>query len=515
MTEPSYHIEAILQAVRPRTNHIGEVQTEGVTIDVIMDGCIVPIDASASLDELLKYRGQCVIVEGPIEFYYSKKRRETLKQIGTATTVKPMPGAAPSNTTTLFDALPTVCSPHYNNHPDTNRPITIWRGIDTIKIGLGIKWANAEALSMLAALQVNVREKPEEYRFFIGNQPWAILPYGRKKYRYGIQHGQLTMYFSEEEFSDHTPTCMVEAYPQAIAGKRPCELLETIDNTLDQMGGTRAWDKISELHLTTDTHCPRPLQMPDIYDHNHLHKWITLARNVRRYTQEDQKLEALFQQGRTLTSIRIGGEQLHVRIYNKQIELKQHPEKAWERGLWNNPLAGEVTRTEFQFRREKLKEFQIEGMATLENKIPGTWAYLTQVWLTLNTEHSHKGNRDATPSEFWQQVQAAWTTATPNRPIPSVGENARQRILQGFGNLVSAAAILDRRDEECIADLMKRWKQEHPEPWYDQVAKRQAEIELLKGKLCIRDQGAEMELAEQAPDDQSSQPAEDNVPPQE
>ena len=133
----------------------------------------------------------------------------------------------------------------------------------------------------------------------------------------------------------------------------------------------------------------------------------------------------------------------------------------------------------------------------LESKIPGTWAYLTQMWLTLNTQHNSKGNRDATPSEFWQQVQAAWSTATPNRPIPSVGENALQRILQGFGNLLSAAALLDKRDEDCIPELMAMWKQEHPESWYGQVAKRQTEIQLFKGKLCIRDQGAEMEIADQ------------------
>lgn len=498
MIENGYHIEAILQAARLHTNYLGEAQAEGVTLDLIMDGCLVPLDASASLDEVLKYRGKRVIVEGPFEFYYHKKRRQHIQKFGIATTVTLMPDLTPSAPVTLFDQPLMETTPRFT--PDTDRSVTIWRGIDTMKIGLGIKWTNAEAISTLAALQANVRENPAQYTFYIGNQTWAILPYGRKKYRYGIQYGQLAMFFSEEEFSDHTPNCMVEAYPQAIAGKKPYELLETIDNALDQIGGTRAWDKISELHLTTDTHCPKPLQMVDIYDHNHLPKWITLARNVRRYTQEDQKLEALFQKGRTLTSIRIGGEQLHVRIYNKQIELKQHPEKAWERGLWNNPLATNVTRAEFQLRREKLKEFQIESTATLEGKIPATWAYLTQVWLTLNTEHSPKGNRDATPSEFWQQVQAAWTIATPNRPIPSVGENAVQRVLQGFGNLVSAAAILDKRNEDCIPELLEMWKQQHPEPWYDQVAARQAKIELLKGKLCIRDQGAEMEIADQSTD---------------
>ena len=498
MTELSYHIEGILQAVRPRINHLGEVLAEGNTMDVLTEGVLAPIDCSIDLEELSKYRGQWVTVEGPIEVYFSKKRREHIKQIGMATTIAPMPNAALTTPTTALIPIPTELGPQCNTNPDTNHHITLWRGIDTIKIGLGIKWTNLEALSMLAKLQTNVREKPAEYKYFIGNQIWAILPYGRKKYRYGIQQGQLAMYFSEEEFSDHTPNCMVEVYPQAIAGKRPCELLEAIDIVLDQLGGKRAWDKVSELHLTADIHCPKPLQIQDIYEHDHFPKWITLARNVRQYTQEDANPEVVFQQGRRLTSIRIGGEQLHVRIYNKQIELKQHTEKAWERGLWNNPLAREVTRTEFQIRREKLKEFHIEDLVTLENKIPGTWAYLTQEWFTLNKEHSPKGNRDATPSEFWQQVQAAWNTATPNRPIPRVSENAGQRILQGFGNLVSAAAILNMHDESCISELMAIWKEYHPEPWYDQVAKRQAEIELLKGKLCIRYQTAEIELAEQS-----------------
>ncbi len=47
MTATYYRIEAILHAVPPRTNHLGEILADGVTNDVIMEGGIAPVNASA------------------------------------------------------------------------------------------------------------------------------------------------------------------------------------------------------------------------------------------------------------------------------------------------------------------------------------------------------------------------------------------------------------------------------------------------------------------------------------
>ena len=379
-----------------------------------------------------------------------------------------------------------------NPKPETESPVTIWRGIDTIKIGLGIQW-NTHTLETLAELQNRVRKNANDYLYDLAGKTWAILPYGRKKYRYGLQHGQLSLFFSEEEYSPECPNAMAEAYPAAIAGQPLHTAQNEINVAIAELGGDPIWTKVSELHLTTDTHVPHPLAITDIYDANHAPLWITRARKVQAITDHQQDVERLISKGATLQSLRYGGSLLHVRMYNKQQELKIHPEKQWEMSLWNNPYAQHVTRTEFQIRREKLKCFRVNGTTSLPGQIPAIWKYLTEEWFTLTATHADRKSR-TTLSDYWQQVTTAWQTETPNRPYPRPQANARQRLAQAYGNLISAAAILDMRAEEQINDLYTEWKKEHPEEWYSLIAQRQEKIATLKAKVQLRDQAIEMEF---------------------
>ena len=399
-----------------------------------------------------------------------------------------------------------------NPAPETDRPITIWRGIDTIKIGIGGQH-HATTLPILRELQEKVRETPAQYQYDLAGKVWAILPYGRKKYRYGIQHGQLSIFFSEEEYSPETPNIMAEAYPAAIAGRNVHELENDINTAIIELGIEPCWTKVSELHLTTDTHVPEPLAITDIYDTNHRPLWITRARKVQAITDHQQDVERLISKSATLQSLRYGGSLLHLRIYNKQEELKIHPEKQWEMSLWNNPYARHVTRVEFQIRREKLKCFRVDGIQNLPKQIAGIWKYLTEEWFRINTSYQDLAYRNGEANAHWQQVQQAWQTDTPNHPIPLPQANARQRLSQAFGNMLSAAAIMDMRSEDQINDLYKEWRKDHPEEWYSQVATRQQKIATQKGRLVLRDQAIEMELdARESPE--NNNPSEHPVPKQ-
>ena len=383
-----------------------------------------------------------------------------------------------------------------NPKPQTEKPITLWRGIDTIKIGIGGQ-NNTNAVPTLRELQEQVRQSPAQYQYDLAGKIWAILPYGRKKYRYGLQHGQLSIFFSEEEYSPETPNIMAEAYPSAIAGRNVHELQNDINVALAELGVDPNWTKVSELHLTTDTHVPEKLAITDIYDTNHNPLWISKARKVQAITDHQQDVERLITRGATLQSLRYGGSMLHVRIYNKQEELKIHPEKQWEMTLWNNPYAQHVTRVEFQIRREKLKCFRVDGTQNLPGQIAGIWKYLTEEWFTLNERNPNGKNRDATASQFWETVQAAWKTSTPRTPYPKPQANAGQRLSQAYGNLISAAAILDMHQEEQITDLFKIWQNTHGQEWAEQVRQRQDKIATLQGRIRIRDQALELEFEEQ------------------
>ena len=128
-----------------------------------------------------------------------------------------------------------------NPQPETDQPTTIWRGIDTIKIGIGGQH-NTTPLDTLRELQDRVRKTPGQYQYDLAGKVWAILPYGRKKYRYGLQHGQLSIFFSEEEYSPETPNIMAEAYPAAIAGKPLHELQNEINIALTELGIDPIWN---------------------------------------------------------------------------------------------------------------------------------------------------------------------------------------------------------------------------------------------------------------------------------
>ncbi|MHB1766534.1 MAG: hypothetical protein ACYCUV_01630, partial [Phycisphaerae bacterium] len=205
-----------------------------------------------------------------------------------------------------------------NPVPETDRPITLWRGIDTIKIGIGVQWSNRSGLATLAELQGRVRKTPSDYLYGIGHKDLAILPYGRKKYRYGLQWGQLSLFFSEEEYSLETPNVMAEAYPQAIAGTPLSELNETITETIAELGARPIWDKVSELHLTTDTHCPEPLSFSEFHDQFNRPLWVSRARKAVVTEDYQRDVAQSTANCSVIESLRYGGSMLMVRIYNKQ-----------------------------------------------------------------------------------------------------------------------------------------------------------------------------------------------------
>ena len=60
-----------------------------------------------------------------------------------------------------------------NPVPETDRPITLWRGIDTIKIGIGVQWSNRSGLATLAELQGRIRKTPSDYLYELGDKQWA------------------------------------------------------------------------------------------------------------------------------------------------------------------------------------------------------------------------------------------------------------------------------------------------------------------------------------------------------
>jgi hypothetical protein len=110
------------------------------------------------------------------------------------------------------------------------------------------------------------------------------------------------------------------------------------------------------------------------------------------------------------TGYRIGNKPVMARIYDKKYELKLS-EKAWFLEIWKQggwDGVSNVTRTEFQLRREYLKEFQINTYDQLIYTIPDMWRCLTGEWLILKQPDGRDTNhRRWQTSDLWASVQSA------------------------------------------------------------------------------------------------------------
>jgi hypothetical protein len=96
-------------------------------------------------------------------------------------------------------------------------------------------------------------------------------------------------------------------------------------------------------------------------------------------------------------------------LYDKTAEIMVS-RKDWMQEVWtSNSWDGEsrVTRVEFRYKRECLREMKVEEAYTFLDQIPGLWAYSTKEWLR-HTIPNGDHNRARWPvSSLWQLVQQA------------------------------------------------------------------------------------------------------------
>jgi hypothetical protein len=96
-------------------------------------------------------------------------------------------------------------------------------------------------------------------------------------------------------------------------------------------------------------------------------------------------------------------------IYDKTTEItksrKDWMQAVWLRHSWDG--ISRVTRVEFRYERECLREMSIEDPYAMLDELSGMWAYSSLQWLrhTIPTEDTNRGRWLLSP--FWQAIQQA------------------------------------------------------------------------------------------------------------
>lgn len=346
---------------------------------------------------------------------------------------------------------------------------TEWTGIDTLRAGFYVIWHDGDILDALNTAKTEAQELHDTILFTPNDWPMLALPTGRPCYQYGIQTNDCTIWIANtQQPAKDTPNVWIEAQPRfCTRGQAPQRLAELAKAFTKHFNGNTIRNTVSEVHLTTDTQTDRPHQITDYYGPDGP-KFITksrLGRQSQTDTTDDVDLTEIITRGSALETFTRGKGDLMLRIYDKQAELAARPHKTWERLNWQNPDAKHVLRTEFQLRRDTLRQLAITTLDDLDRQLQPTWSYLTQKYFRLYTRHTiHPKQTPLAP--FWTTIQNAWENPPPE-PAPRRNEphpQTRQLVLQAAGCLAKAMA-LNNDQPELFDKIMKHYD----EKWLTQL----------------------------------------------
>ncbi len=136
-------------------------------------------------------------------------------------------------------------------------------------------------------------------------------------------------------------------------------------------------------------------------------------------------------------------------IYNKSSEVAIH-HKEWFHEVWKrNGWDGEtpITRVEFRYERECLREMGIEDPYELLDQLDSLWAYSTQQWLRHTVPSADTNQSRWAVSAIWQVVQQAslfQTEAVPAVRVKKVELESEHTLagLVGYGTSLAARVVL-------------------------------------------------------------------------
>ena len=324
-------------------------------------------------------------------------------------------------------------------------------GIDSLDLGLYIDWGLHwddmveffEASKEAAQNSKGSSDSTGDGRIFLH------LPSGKPpNYRYHLQFPEYHFYFSKRNRITSSPNGYVSLNAEAIWKLGVDSLIEQIKMDVACLGGSIVLIVPSRCDLCADFKLPFALKQEDI-------ELLKISRS------NDQTWHT---PGGCLETAYIGapGAPLLLRIYDKgkEIIVKR---KEWFTELWQEEDLKDIWRIEFQLRRPVLKQFGIDSMDDLINKIPGIWKYLTNEWFSLRLPDNQKQER-RTIHPWWELVQGC---AEKLGPAIETKREYRKEITNDSGVYLKfiggflpayAASLQIKQTEDAIVHLARELK---------------------------------------------------------
>jgi hypothetical protein len=273
-------------------------------------------------------------------------------------------------------------------------------GIDTIEIGYCIvgykeELINFEDLKKAKEFAQSTQYDNEFSTVEINGVLFMVQRAGSRNYEYVLINSDVTIKISDKAKSGlYYPEVMV-CYRSEFLWRVGWQIaVNSVGAWLDTWA-VACQNKISRLDCCCDISMPLPVLDNDL-------KQISTRARAKDIKIENMQFSKKMH-GKRITGYVAGGNQLMCRIYNKSYEINKHG-KQWFNDLWlaNGLTEGQdVTRIEFQCRREFLKEMHIDNTNDLQYLLGALWDYLTNKWLRIVDTVSDSNKKRLNNIVFW------------------------------------------------------------------------------------------------------------------
>jgi hypothetical protein len=233
---------------------------------------------------------------------------------------------------------------------------------------------------------------------------------------------------------------MIDIHSEALWMQGAVEAIDRILSLLKSVGAYSGDIKLSRVDLCLDLLVQAPLWSMDLREHI-----VTRARK-----------KCYYEDGRDFSGMEIGGRgPLIARLYDKDLEIRTVSKKIWLYDIWNLEEVPEnfrVFRTEFQLRREAIKELGIDSVWEFTNHPRNLWAYCTQSWLRFS-DNPLIEKRFQTVLPFWKTIQDNFLGGQRAEPLiraKVVNVKRKQLAQQMMGQFTSLISIGTDNMSPCV-----------------------------------------------------------------
>lgn len=347
-----------------------------------------------------------------------------------------------------------------NRHPvnsetasDTTSKVLAY-GIDSLYLSMDVQWIDREFFELLEEKQKEAKsdDEPKPIDFYdfqkVDAYTGMLQPYGRRGYQWIIEGKEYLISIGNWLEPKARPSILVEIRSEALWHMGPKQAVDRIVSFIDGAGGRIQWIKPSRVDLCADTHLCEGIWNLSILDYQ-----VTYAK----------KYDLHMVQPRIFQGITIGRGKMLARLYDKPAEIKDKTHKIWIYDIWGidqEPDEGKIIRTEFQIRREILKELGIDTIADLWTVLPNLWAYCTKNWLKfMDNPGEHHDNR--TVLCWWETIQDAFQSdqkACPLVRCKALCTEQEKHFAQTYGCFTSFIAASMEKDELSAIDRLSFFK---------------------------------------------------------